>query len=213
MDWRQGEHVTLIGNTGCGKTELMIDLLSHRRWCVFLNTKRIDSTQDRLRELGFRVSRDGSINHQLCGRWIIAPPWHRKQQNRIDDIHRGVFERALTEAFWQTGWTVGIDELEFINRDLKIEAPVNRLLRQGRSQRNTMVLGTQRPRHVTLHAYEQAIHLFLWGQADLGNALRVAELAGVNREAVMDIMPLLGKHDVLYVNTDTGEMFMTNTRW
>jgi hypothetical protein len=53
----------------------------------------------------------------------------------------------------------------------------------------------------------------LWKQSDLSNVIRAAELAGVNREIVMEVIPELNKHDVLYINTDTGETFITNTRW
>lgn len=216
MDWRQGEHVTLIGPTGVGKTELMTELLRLRRWCIFLNTKRIDPTQAVLkRELGFRSIRRGTdVNPDIASRYIIAPDWSRKllRSGTTDAHHASVFRDALTRAFWQTGWTVAIDELEYINRDLRIDTEVNRLLRQGRSQKNSMILGTQRPRHVTLHAYEQATHLFLWRAADLSNVARAAELAGVNRAEVMDIVPKLPRHDALYVNTVTGDMLVTNTR-
>lgn len=213
MNWRQGEHTTLIGPTGVGKTELAIDLLADRKYSIFLNTKRIDSTQGRLKALGFRTTKDGNINPEASQRWIVKPPWSRKNFSNTDAVHRDIFTRALTEAFWQTGWTVCIDELEFINRDLKVTAPVDKLLRQGRSQGNSMILGTQRPRHVTLHAYEQATHLFLWKQSDLSNAQRAAELAGMNGEEIMLAMQNFTKHDVLYVNTVTGDMFSTNTRW
>jgi hypothetical protein len=212
MDWRPGEHVTLIGPAGVGKTELLIDLLSRRTWTIFLNTKRIDSTQDRLRDLGFRKTKDGNLNPEIARRWIISPPWSRRIHD-IDGVHERAFRRALEEAFWQTGWTVGIDELEFINRDLKITTQVDKLLRQGRSQGNSMVLGTQRPRNVTLHAYEQATHMFMWKQRDTSNAKRAAELAGINGDELIDAMPALAKHDVLYVNNVTGVMFITNTRW
>lgn len=213
MSWEQGEHVVLVGPTGVGKTELGIDLLLRRRWGVFFNTKRIDATQDLLLGHGFRRSRDGIINPQASARWIVSPPWTRKSFGRTDEVHREIYSRALIEAFWQTAWTCLIDELEYINKDLGIVKPVDKLLRQGRSQRNTMILGTQRPRNVTLHAFEQARHVFLWRQDDLENVKRAAELAGINRHEVMRIMPSLGKHDVLYVKKDAGQMFITNTRW
>ena len=224
MDWRQGEHVTCIGPTGVGKTELIVELMGLRRWGLFLNTKRIDSTQAPLRAMGYkRINQVRDINPEVHSRYIIAPrwvrrtnwwPWSRKiSHSELAESHRRLYVDALDTAFWQTGWTVAIDELEFINRDLKIDAPVDRLLRQGRSQKNTMVMGTQRPRHVTLHAYEQATHLFMWKQSDLSNVIRASELAGVNRQTILAIMPTLEKHDVLYVNTISGDVFVTNTRW
>lgn len=215
MAWVPGEHTTLIGPTGVGKTELGIALVSRRVWVLFLNTKRIDATQKRLKELGYRTIRTGAeLNPEVAQKYILSPVWDKKvSPDTLDKRHAEQFSMALSRAFWQTGWTVFIDELEYINRDLRIEAPVNKLLRQGRSQNNSMILGTQRPRYVTLHAYEQATHLFLWKQSDLGNATRAAELAGINRSLVMEVMPTLEKHDVLYVNTANGLTFITNTRW
>lgn len=215
MDWRQGEHITLIGPTGVGKTELMVELLEYHRFALFLNTKRIDPTQKKLKGMGYRTIQKGrDLNPEVAHRFILAPPWPRRlSSEQLDSLHRREFIDGLTRAFWQTGWTIAIDELEYINRDLKIESPVNKLLRQGRSQGNSMILGTQRPRYVTLHAYEQATHLFLWKMKDTSNIARAAELAGVNRVQVLDIIIGLGRHDVLYVNTVTDEMFVTNTRW
>jgi hypothetical protein len=215
MDWVQGEHVTLIGPTGAGKTELLIELVRPLPWVIFLSTKRIDRTLAPLREMGYRTIRSGKeLNPEVDRRFIVAPPWSpkltAKQQNLF---HRNVFDNVLNRAFRQTGWTVVIDELEYINRDLKIEESLDRLYRQGRSQGNSIFAGTQRPRNVTLHAYEQATHLFIWRQSDLTNIVRAAELTGISKQDVIQVVRSLDQHTVFYVNTITGERFLTNTRW
>lgn len=216
MDWRPGEHTTLIGPTGRGKTECIIKLIDgqRRKWVVFFATKREDNTLAPLKSMGFVVDRDGDVNPEVANRYIIRPPWPRNMRDsELDDLHTRIFTHALREAFWQKGWTVAIDEGEYINRDLNIVAPVNRLLRQGRSQGNSLILATQRPRHVTLHAYEQATHLLIWRQTDMSNIARAAELAGLNKPLVLSVVKDMEKFDIMYTNTATGDMFITNTRW
>lgn len=215
MNWVPGEHVTLIGPTGRGKTELLIELIRPHAWVVFLSTKKVDRTITPLREMGYRVIRTGrELNPEIDNRFIVSPHWPSNwDAERQDAYHRQVFNNVLHRAFRQTGWLIVIDELEYIYNHLKITASLNRLYTQGRSQGNSVFAGTQRPRNVTLHAYEQARHLFIWTQSDLSNVQRAAELTGVNKREVIGIVRSLGPHDVLYVDTISGEKFITNTRW
>lgn len=215
MDWRPGEHVTLIGPTGAGKTELTIKLIELRRWVVFLATKRIDPTQDRLRKLGFHVIADPvQINPEIASRFTLKPPWPRRATSaEIKALHARVFREGLNRAFYQTGWTVVVDEGRYVARRLGLESELEMFWLQGRSQGNTLMLSTQRPRFIPLEAYDQASHLFLWRDNDTANIARVAEMAGLNRGTVVQVVPRLRRHDVLYVQPFTGQMYITNTRW
>lgn len=215
MNWVHGEHVTLIGPTGRGKTELLIELIRPHVWVIFLSTKRVDKTLTPLRKMGYRIIRNGhELNPDVDNRFVVKPSWpsnlNAEQQN---EYHRRIFDNVLHRAFRQTGWIVVIDELEYLYKHLKITASLDRLLTQGRSQGNSVFCGTQRPKNVTLHAYEQARHLFIWTQSDLTNVTRAAELTGINKKEIVPIVRSLGPHDVLYVDTISGEMFITNTRW
>jgi hypothetical protein len=53
----------------------------------------------------------------------------------------------------------------------------------------------------------------MWRDNDHANLVRISEMAGLNRQKVVEIVPNLGRHDVLYIQPFTGEMFVTNTRW
>ena len=215
IDRKQGEHVTLVGPTGAGKTELVARLLETEPYWVAFSTKRRDPTLQQLHRLHpVIVQRGRDVNVEVARRFILQPAWNKRLSSADQDKrHAQEFSDALNETFWQTGWTTAIDEGEYLYRHLKVTAPIDRQLTQGRSQGNTVIMGTQRPRYVTLHAYEQATHLFIWRMSDLANITRAAELAGVNRRAVADVVSQLGRHDVMYVNTVTGDMLVTNTRW
>src|SRR5690349_6421632 len=52
-NWRQGEHVGLIGPTGSGKTTLAMWLLPLRKYVVVLGTKPRDKTLDELAARGY----------------------------------------------------------------------------------------------------------------------------------------------------------------
>lgn len=215
MDWRQGEHTTLIGPTGRGKTELTVQLLQHRKWTIFFGTKRIDPTQADLKELGFRtITSATEINPDISTRFILRPPFPKNASaSALKAKHAEVFREGLMRGFRQTGWTICLDEARYVTHFLGLERECVLLWLQGRSQGNSIICSVQRPRFIPLEAYDQATHLFLWTDPDRANLNRTSELAGFNTRAVMRAFKEMKKHDVLYVNTVTQDMFITNTRW
>lgn len=214
MNWRQGEHVTLIGPTGRGKTEATIKLLDQRSYVVFFGTKRKDDTQDRLRRRGYRVIESADeLNHEVSHRFILRPPFPKAGASELRATHTAAFRDGIMRAFRQTGWTVAMDEARYVCHFLGLSEDAQLLWLQGRSQGNSVICNTQRSRFIPLEAYDQATHLLLWTDPDLSNIARNAELAGFNRDSALDAMRTMTKHDILYINTVTGDMFVTNTRW
>lgn len=221
MDWRQGEHVTLIGPTGLGKTELTVSMLdaykneAAGKYIVFLGTKRKDSTQDELKSKGYNIIKDArALEPQVATKYIVKPDWPSKVDDAEDikRYHRDVFRSTIIRCIRQGGWTIVCDELRYLAGFLGLSDELLVAWLQGRSEHVSVVSSTQRPRYVPLEAYDQPTHLFFFRDSDHGNVRRVAELVSVHRGTVEVTVPNLPEHDVLYTNTRTGDIFITNTR-
>ena len=66
--WKQGEHVTLLGPTGQGKTTLALAILPRREYVIVFGTKAKDKTLDRL------IKEDG---YEKCTEYP-PPTWAKK---------------------------------------------------------------------------------------------------------------------------------------
>lgn len=210
--WTQGEHVTLIGPTGKGKTTLVNAILPKRDWIIFAGTKKVDSTQTQLvRSMGYKqVATVEQIHPDVSHRFLLKPPFPKKATVReLKRAHQLAFRQMLMLAFENGRWTLALDEVRYLSDFLGLADELELLWLQGRSLGVSMVAGTQRPRHIPLEAYSQATHLFFWQNPDTQDVQRVAELAGVNRGPVMETVPYLEGHDVMYIHTPTGRMLTT----
>jgi len=212
--WRQGEHVTLIGPTGSGKTTLTNEILDKRSYILFFSTKQRDDTQAQLLTQGFRTAATFDEVHTDIGRyWVIKPKLNKKEAVSVSAIKRRqqtVFQDSLMKAFRQGSWTIVLDEVRYLTGYLGLSDEVELVSLQGRSERVSLVCGTQRPRWVPLEVYANATHLFFWRNPDRGDINRVAELVGVaDRREIMSVVGNLPFHHVLYYNVQTGEMLTT----
>lgn len=215
--WKQSQHITLIGTTGCGKTTLELDLVGERDYVLFLGTKEMDETQEELGPLGFVIAHDPSeISLDVSHKWVLHPGRSKRQEtaNQQKQRLRNYYQEVLTYAFHATGWAVIIDEGRFICDNLGLKDEVQRLYLQGRSQYNSVVMGTQRPAWVPLEAFDAATHLFFFKDSDRRNIDRISELAGLDRVSVQRAVPQLESTEeeggqFLYYNTRTGKMLIS----
>lgn len=184
MEWKQGEHIALVGDTGSGKTFLLARLLEYRDYTIVLRTK-----DDTIKFPGHkRITKASGITLQpeaQSGHFLLDPPY---AQQAIEGYR--LFERAWAEG----GWTIAIDELWYVEQELRLQRSVNRLLTQGRSLALTIICGMQRPAQISRFTLSQATHLFAF--ASEGRDIQT--LAEAFTPRLKEVMPRLRRHEFAY---------------
>lgn len=203
--WKQGEHVTMIGPTGQGKTTLVRKLLPMRDYVIVFGTKAKDSELDKfVKEDGFQKFRTFAPHSDATPRYLFQP----QPRGSLDDfrhMQRQEFDKALTYLFKNPGWALYLDEVAYLSRNLKLGESLSMLWLQGRSNHTSMVCSTQKPFHIPMEAYDQATHLFFWRQTDAYNLRRLSELGGMDSGILREVIPTLEQFQFVYYNTRTGK--------
>lgn len=212
-NWKQGQHVALIGPTDSGKTTLALNLLPIHIWVCIFATKPHDDTLSAL------ISK--TKRKVPGGQYVRIDKWEhlslRKYPRRIlwpdaKDLYSAtkqaqVFQHALAVIYREGGWTVYMDELWFMTAELKLSHEVRMYLQQSRSNNVTLVISSQRPSRIPVEVYDQSRHLFFSRDNDERNLSRISGIAWKSRQIIMNLVANLEAHEFLYVNTVTGQMY------
>lgn len=196
MRWGYGEHVSVIGDTGSGKTFLISKLVQVREYAVILRTKPDDITFS-----GFAKRSKAKSMNNLQESKILLEPAYRDQRTEIAS--------ALDKVWIQGGWTCVVDELLYIER-LKLTKMVERLLTQGRSKQISTVVGMQRPVAITRFAISQSTHVFCF-QMEGRDIVTVAE--ATTQQFGRALLSLDHEsHDFVYFNRRTRQVKTGNAK-
>jgi hypothetical protein len=207
-NWKVGQHMALCARSGSGKTTAARALLDIRDWVVVFGTKPRD--QDLYPEFerkGYIVKEKWEPTDLDDPRVIFRPAGGGLTDT---EPQRKAFTRALEEIYEVGGWTVYIDEMLVLSRDLGMERVINRMYTQARSNGVTMVAGTQRPRGAPLNMFEQSEWFCLWRIADMEDRARASEYLGPNRWMAYEATAMLPRYEFLVVNTATD--YATRTK-
>jgi len=228
-DWTQGEHVTIVGPTGTGKTTLMRALMVKRYQAggavAVLATKPRDVTLERWaradhlavvrswppRAPRFRRPADIELPDGRTVAWDHRVMlWPRTAEA---STFRSTMERehraALDAMFVQGGWCIAAEELLYLCADLGLDDALTTLWTQGRSNGISVIGGTQRPVNIPLYAYSQASHLFMFGDSDDVNLSRLQGIGGMDGKNLRGLVKALPHHDVLYIGTRNRTLVRT----
>lgn len=210
--WAAGEHVTIIGPTGSGKSYLALQLIKTRSYYILLLTKGKDKTLDRF------IARE---DIDIIRRW---PPdgftqkvalWPRFTGAESFQHQHTVFREAINgyvkggrkiDGIYTEGvWTVLIDEVMYFKEELHLETELRMLWTQGRSNDISLVAGSQRPRDVPQLMLNQWSHLFVFQTSDRYEIQRLSDIGGNISQIIKDTVPRLNRHEFLYLNRVTAE--------
>lgn len=207
FDWRNGEHVAMIGPTGQGKTTLLMNILSKHSYVVVFATKPRDASMERLIAQGYlRMDHWQSIPVTRAPRRVL---WPSAMELDSEDRQRDVFHDAFRRIYREGGWTVAIDEGWYVVNELGLRKDVMLYLLQARSLGISLVLATQRPAWVPVEVYDQSTHLFFWRDNDERNLSRISGISWRSADLIRALVANLDAYQVLYINTRTGAMLRT----
>jgi len=214
-----GEHVTIVGSTGKGKTELARQILPFYPFTTLFSTKKADDTVDRMiREQGYRrFEKWPNLPARDVPRRVIWPKTGKlrdmvkEQQLVFTDALDHIYAEGGRPKQRPVGWCIAIDEIWWFTNMLKMELELRVLWQHARSAGISLVSATQRAAFVPTEAFSQPTHLFFFQVRDENNLQRIGDLQAGNKRMIRDLVYNLEPFQVLYVNNVSGQMVRTRT--
>lgn len=224
FDWRQSQHVALIGPTESGKSTLQYAILPKRKYVTFFATKPRDATLDTFgAQGGFQRIEDWPPVLGQGRRWTVRRrpmtpdemprrmlwPDATEMSPETMDNQRRVFLKAFHDIYGSGGWCTVWDEFWMMCSILGMEKEARIMLQQARSNDISFVIGAQRPSRIPLEVFDQTTHLFFWRDNDEANLKRMGGIGWKSANEIRAFVANLEPFQVLYINTRRGWMYRT----
>lgn len=212
--YKPGEHVTILGYSGNGKTFTAQQLLERSATpeipALVIIAKREDETVKAwAKDAGYRKVTTYPTAATIWRPdkppgYVLWPTWVKDP--RIDKpAHERIFRAALLRAYAKGKHIVFADETVGLQR-LHLTDEIEEILMQGRSLKCGMWCASQAPINVTTYAYSQAHHLFLGYANDKRHVDRFKEIGGVDTDLVAHTVRQLQQHEWLYIRKEDRVM-------
>jgi hypothetical protein len=178
-----GQHMPIIGPTGCAKTTHAVGFLNEcRRWVLALDPKGKDRTLSaagfvRVRELPQRgisslTAKDQTawrrihkdIEEGRPARVVVGGGAHTDKE---DEALRKLMREAITYCRHVGGWALYVDEFELLSsqRMMQLGSSIERMLIAARTDGTSVLTAFQAPAWVSRHATRQARKAVVYPQS------------------------------------------------
>lgn len=209
-----GEHVTVLGPTGWGKTRLLNELaeeVSHPELpAIFLAAKPRDKTMTAwTKRVGARQVKTWPPRRKWLGEKSPSAytlwPEHTFDPDVDDENLYQNFRNAILESYRTGNRIIVADELLELTH-LGLTREMVALWTRGRSMEVSLFGASQKPTDIPTYAYGQAAHIFLGNDPDERSRKRFSEIGGVDPRLVRDLVSGLEKFQWLYIRRDGPKM-------
>lgn len=216
FDWKQNQHVGVVGPTEQGKTNLVYHLLALRKYVAYLAIKTKDETLDAFAAKGGYVRiEDWPPKVGKMFKRAATPDemprrllWPDATQLDSEARQAAVFRRALHDIYSQGGWCPVFDDYWYLAHILGFEKDTKKFLANARSNYIPMVVCAQRPAGNRLvELFDQSTHLFFFRDNDEPNLKRIGGVGWLSADMIRGFVARLDRFQFLYVNTREGWMY------
>lgn len=214
--YEAGQHVTVVGPTGCGKTTLVLEMVNAvatpKLPAIILVKKPRDEVIQRwLKLTGFKktevwppitrrgfTKKSGGFLQKRRG-WVFWPRQYLKDL-RVDKKRLSrEFEKVMSESYRKGNRILFVDDLVGFSKEYGLEEVMTIIYMEGRAMGCGMWGAIQRPYHAPVIMYGAAEHVILFKDPDRRSVERFKEIGGVDPDIVEYQVNNLKKHQALYI--------------
>jgi energy-coupling factor transporter ATP-binding protein EcfA2 len=209
-DHDPGEHVTIVGRTGSGKSTLGYQLLgramSRKHPAVVMLSKPRDKTTDtaarryRMKRTRVWPPRRSLFETNPPFAHVLAPRFtYDDDMDRFE--HALVFRDLLADTYQKGHRTVyAPDLMGLLLRHPELTGKFETAWLNWRSNDGDLWVDSQKSTHIPLLGFNQPTHLFLFRESDKRGRERFNEIGGFDGKLVEQANMALDPHEALYIN-------------
>ncbi len=224
QQFKQGDHVAIIGPTGSGKTHVAFPVAELRAHVICVACKPADPLVSEALDRGYWLNQTDELEvpyvdgRPLHSRVVYWPRLGERARRRLPQSQVLAAEKryqkprvgaAIGYVRNEGHWALLLDEGTWVCRDLNLQRDVDSALFQFRTLNSSVIILGQRPSWMGRYVLSSPTHLFLFSTNDGDDRKALGDVSGVDTKVVAELVARLDyeRHEFLYIDTRRRQMF------